>query len=286
MIKIKFPDGVNIFEHLSETLGILSLMEEKFKTDKKISLDFSEVTWFIPCSMILISNKIREFLEHGAHVIEYKAPKNDKARDHMNKIGFPLGKTESGDSYVPIKHFKRNIDDKKQVNREVNELTTLIEEKLPSQFGDSIKYILGELSANIDDHSECESVSLMAQYFPTKEIVDIAVFDNGISIPALFERHNISFENDAEAIKKAVSGEVTTKENETMRGFGLKTCKNLSIEGLEGELHVVSRKGILIMKSGESPKFHTLKKTLLKGTFLYFRLKKPKNKLNIYKFIE
>lgn len=286
MIKIQFPNGENVLEHFSTTLNILHDLEKDFEKTKKISLDFSEVQWFIPCSMILISNKIRDIMDREFTTIEYKAPVDERAKSHMEKIGFPLGNTEDGGSYVSIKHFKKESGNGKQINKKVNELITLIQEKLPYQFGDSIKYILGELSDNIDNHSEFRRASLMAQYYPTKKIVDIAVFDNGISIPALFERSNIYFEGDTDAIKKAVWGEVTTKQNEITRGFGLRTCKKLSMEGLKGELYVVSRKGILLLKSGEEPLFRDLVDKSLKGTFFYLRLKTPKKKLDIYDFVE
>ena len=71
-----------------------------------------------------------------------------------------------------------------------------------------------------------------------------------------------------------------------MRGFGLRTCKRLSIEGLKGELYIISRKGILIIRSEEDPVFHSLGENYLQGTFIYLRLKTPEDKLDIYKFIE
>ncbi len=266
MIKIIFPDGENVLEHLSTTLEIIYKIQKESQNRKSISLDLSEIHWFIPCSMILISNKLKELLDKGIN-IHYKPPLHKKVKQHMEKIGFPLGGERDGGSYVSIKHFKKDERKKNQVNEQVNDLLDSIEGKLPYQFGDSIKYILGELSDNIDEHSEFEYASLMAQYYPNKKIVDIAIFDNGISIPSLFEKHKIQFKNDAEAINKAVSGKVTTKKEEQMRGFGLRTCSNLSIEGLGGELHIVSRNEILILKSKKEPILHEIKENPLKGTF-------------------
>jgi len=286
MIKVEFPNSDNVLDNIVVAVKAMNDMEKEFKKTKKISLDLSNIKWFIPCSMILISNRIREFLDHGALSIEYQAPKKENVREHMEKIGFPLGKKDDGSSYVSIKHFRKNPNDKNQVNKQVNDLIDTIEEKLPYQFGESIKYILGELSDNIDEHSEFECASLMAQYFPKKKMVDIAVFDNGISIPALFEKHKIQFNGDQEAIKKAVWGEVTTKKNEEMRGYGLRTCKKLSVEGLKGELYIISRKGVLVIKSEEDPIFYDLGTNSVKGTFIYLRLKTPKTKLNIYNFVE
>ena len=110
-------------------------------------------------------------------------------------------------------------------------LLDAIEKKIPDEFGESIQYIIGELSDNIDDHSQFTYASLMAQYFPIKKLVDIGVLDNGITIPILFKENGIKFSKDSEALKKALAGEVTTKKGEDMRGYGLKSCKDISIKG-------------------------------------------------------
>jgi len=126
----------------------------------------------------------------------------------------------------------------------------------------------------------------MAQYYPKKEHLDLAVLDNGITIPFNFEKSNINFEKDSEAIKKALYGEITTKRDELMRGYGLKSCKDISLKEVKGELHIVSRKGIIILKESKKPIFYDFDDVSLEGTFLYFRLPTPKKKVNIYPYLE
>ncbi len=84
---------------------------------------------------------------------------------------------------------------------------------------------------------------------------------------------------------KAISGEITTKQNEIMRGFGLKSCRDISTKGIGGELYILSRKGLVIIKDNEEPSLHELGDLSLKGTFLYFRLPTPKEKLNIGQYL-
>lgn len=285
MIKIIFPRSDNILEHLHATLEILKKMDFEFKKNQSISLDFSGVDWIIPCSIILISNKVRYFLEKEAKSISYKPSLNQNVKKHMEAIGFPLGKKEDGNSFVSIKHFIHDKKDSSQVNKKVNELLDSMEKKIPGEFGSSIKYILGELSDNIDDHSEFKSASLMAQFFPQKKTIDIAIFDDGLTIPGVFEKHNVCFESDSDSIRKAVYEGITTKKEDS-RGYGLRTCKELSLKGLGGELHIISRKGILLLKAGEKPHLYDINDFPLDGTFLYFRLKQPNKKLDIYKYVE
>ncbi|MFH1585145.1 MAG: hypothetical protein ABIB79_00065 [archaeon] len=216
----------------------------------------------------------------------YSPPKNIKVKEWLSNIGFPFGKSDDGNTFVALKHFPDNPDNKNQVNEEANSLIDSMENRIPNNFGSSVKYILGELADNMDEHSNFTFASLMAQYYPHKEYLDIAVLDNGITIPFNFEKNKVKFDKDSEAINMAISGKITTKKGEEMRGYGLKSCRDISLKGIKGELHIVSRRGIIILKENEEPKFYDLKDVSLEGTFLYFRLPTPKNEVNIYPYLE
>ncbi len=285
MIKVILSDDDNPFTQIEESLKITAEIENSFDKRKKIELDLSEVNWALPCSVILISGKLMEILSKGAEV-SYIPPKNQKVREWLSNIGFPIGKKDDGNTFVSIKHFSNNPENKNQVNKESNALIDSMENKIPNTFGSSIKYILGELADNMDEHSNFTFASLMAQYYPRKEHLDMAVLDNGISIPFNFEKNQVPFDKDSEAIRKALAGEVTTKKNEKMRGYGLKSCRDISLKEIKGELHVVSRNGVIILKEDEEPKLYDFTNVSLNGTFLYFRLPTPKNAVNIYPYLE
>lgn len=284
-IKVNFSGGDDAIVQIKESLELISKIEKVFARREEIHLDLSDANWVLPCSVILLSGKITEILEQGAK-IDYIPPKNKLVKEWLSNIGFPLGKQKDGSTYVSIKHFANNLSDKDQVNREANELLKKMGDKIPDKFGSSVLYIVGELSDNIDEHSQFTFASLMAQYFPHKEHLDIAVFDNGVTIPLLFEKNNIKFDKDSEAILKAVSGEITTKKGEEMRGYGLKSCKDIATEEIKGELHIISRKGAILLKSQQKPQLYDFDDASLKGTFLYFRLDTPKKKVNIYPYVE
>ena len=285
MIKAILSDDDNPFNQIKESLRITAEIEKSFNKQERIELDLSEVNWALPCSVILISGKLMEILSKGAEV-SYLPPKNSKVRDWLSNIGFPIGKKDDGNTFVSIKHFSNNPKDRNQVNKESNALMESMEGKIPNTFGSSVKYILGELADNMDEHSNFTFASLMAQYYPRKEYLDMAVLDNGITIPFNFEKNNISFNKDSEAIRKALSGEVTTKKDEKMRGYGLKSCRDISLKEIKGELHVVSRRGLVILKESEEPRFYDFEDVFLNGTFLYFRLPTPKKEVNIYPYLE
>lgn len=285
MIKVNLSEGDNPLDQIKQSLEVISQINEEFDKRKKIVLDLSDVKWVLPCTVILIGGKLREVLEKGAEV-DYIHPENTKVKEWLSDIGFPFGKTRDGSTFVSLSHFANNSLNPNQVNEEANKVLEKIENKIPNSFGDSIGHILGELADNIDGHSKFSFASLIAQYFPKKEYLDLAVFDNGITIPFNFEKNNISFNKDSDAIKRALWGEVTTKKNEKMRGYGLKSCREISLKEIKGELHIVSRRGIIILNEDKDPKFHDFEDIGLEGTFLYFRLPTPKKKVNIYPYLE
>ena len=284
MIKVNLSKGDDAFNQIEDSLKIISEIDEAFDRREKIKLDLSSVEWVLPCSVILISGKLMEILTKGAEV-SYIPPKNEKVKEWLLDIGFPLGKKSDGNTFVSIKHFSNNLDNKNQVNEEANSMLEKIQDKIPSSFGNSVLHILGELADNVDQHSHFTHASLMAQYFPKKRHIDMAVLDNGISIPFNFEKNKILVKKDSEAIKKALNGEITTKKNEIMRGYGLKSCKDISLKGIKGELHIISRKGVAILKEGKSPLFYDFDNVSLDGTFLYFRLPTPSKRLDIYSYL-
>ena len=284
-IKVILSSSDNPINQIRQSLEILYKIDEAFMKREEINLDFSEVEWILPCSAILISSKIIDIQKQGAK-ISYIESKNKKVKEYLSDIGFPLGKKTDGNTYVSIKHFANNPEDKSQVNKEANEVLQKIENKIPNTFGDSIRHILGELADNIDEHSQFTFASLMAQYYPHKEYLDIAVFDNGITIPLNFEKNNIIFKTDSDAILEALSGRITTKKEEKMRAYGLKSCKDIAVEEIKGGLHIISRNGAILIESKKKPQLYDFDSTGLKGTFLYFRLKTPKKKVNIYPYLE
>ncbi len=282
-ITINKLNGDNVFNQIQKALEVVSKIEIAFSNDESITIDLSEIRWSLPCFITLISEKIMEVNRKGAK-IDYVLPKDVRVREWFSKMGFPFGNKSDGMSFISLRHFEKEPSSKNQINTEANSIIQEMSKKIPSNFGNIYRYLIGELSDNIDQHSCFSFASMMAQYYPNKNFLDIAVFDNGLTIPGNFEKNDIKFISDAEALEKAFLGEVTTKAEELMRAYGLKSCKNLSTLGAKGELYVVSRKGIVIIR-GEEANFKELKENELNGTFLYFRIPCPGENFDYTKFV-
>jgi len=242
-------------------------------------LDFSELQWILPCSALLLGGKIDEVKNKGIKV-DYVSPENKNVKKYLLDIGFPLGTTKQGDTYYPINHF----NNKEDINKRVNILLDSINNKIPKEFGDAIPYLLAELTDNIEQHSQFTHASIMAQYFPRKNYVDIGILDNGLSIPGVFKRNKIPFSEDCGAINKALKGTTTKKEG--LRGYGLQSSKKIVRDLINGELHIISGKGTIIFAPDSFSKKYEFARNSLGGTLIYMRLDAPPKRLNIYPHLE
>jgi len=119
-----------------------------------------------------------------------------------------------------------------------------------------LQYLIAEILNNVADHSGSSHGGFaMAQYYPTKRKVQVAVADSGVGI---LQHINNSFPNittDEEALKKAIEMGVTASSNrmyghERNAGYGLYALLQI-IKETKGQVVIISNTGILRCKDGE-----------------------------------
>jgi hypothetical protein len=239
----------------------------------------SPLKWMSPFSSLVISSRIHELICKKKLGLKIIPPIDANVKSYLDRIGFPQGKECIHCTSFPIRHFNDNP------SKNCSPLFDFIQDTFPQQLrGNCVKYLISELVDNIDQHSSFTSASVMAQYFPNKDFVDIGVVDNGISIPGIFENHNIHFSNDSEAISNAING-VSTKKEEG-RGFGLSSSSRIAVEALNGDCYFISRRGIVHIDSKGFRKLYKLQNQVFRGTIVYFRFKAPKNKIDILPYLQ
>ena len=212
--------------------------------------------WMTPFSALILSSKIVQSMAKFSK-ITIAAPKNNRVRLYFQK----------------------------DANKAANEVFDIIDTTFPDVLkGNAIKYIISEFCDNVEQHSEFSYASIMAQYYPSKNFVDIGIIDNGTSIPLLFKKNKLSFLEDGEAIDKAMRGYST--KNEDGRGKGLISTKSIVDHGLKGQFYIISRQGMVATEHGQARKLYKLQNYSLKGTMCYIRFEVPKKEINPYRYIK
>jgi len=148
----------------------------------------------------------------------------------------------------------------------------------------AFKYLVGELVTNIYEHSHFHHAYVMAQRYPSKGFVEVCFFDDGATIPGSLSIAGLNFANDVESIVMAVNG-LSSKKSDG-RGYGLQSNVRICSEGLNANICMVSRGGLLhIDKNG--PKGYNLRDEYkLSGTVISIRLPYPAKEVDISEYLQ
>ena len=258
-------------------ISYLSFCKYRASYKKDGVLDLSEAGWFYPTTLLPLAELMNTF----GPQLKYKAPKNRNANGYLSFImsNPPQHKT---DSYIPIILADRLND------TYVGQIYNLICGKQQQNMNqeNTFKYIIGELVANIDEHSKCNRSIFMAQMYTKSGFLEAAFFDNGITIGGSFREAGIYNEkmNDADCLTSAIKGTSTKKEGG--RGRGLPSTIKI-LKALNSDIWIVSGKGAIYLNGTDKylkeDRVYRLDDSLgLNGTLISFRIHPPINQVNIY----
>ena len=162
---------------------------------------------------------------------------------------------------------------------------------LNEKYGGSfvLRHIFSELTYNVHEHAfddNSDTVACIAlKEFSNEEMLEICIADYGLSIPGKFDNSNVKFSDDCNAIEKAINNFSTASNNPYERGNGLWTTIRLIIEGNEGEMLIISRKGLLYINQSDYEYRLLDAEKMFNGTLISIRLNKNEVQ-NIYDLIE
>lgn len=150
-----------------------------------------------------------------------------------------------------------------------------------------LRHVISELANNVYDHSG-RGIEDVQSYILSNidcDKLSVCVIDDGISIPGLFEKSDVEFENDCHALGMAITTFSTVSDDLYERGNGLRTIVRLVGEGNDGEFLLVSRNGAVYI-NGDKYAYYLLKdKHKFNGTLVCLRLNHFPVQ-NIYELLE
>ena len=236
------------------------------------TIDLSNIEWFYPTFLLLLGVFIAD--SPAVHVIR---PNNT---DVSNYFDIMLSEPEiniRNRNYIPqIKIPKSERFRNKILDKFISSQKTEVGGR--NAFG----YIIGELVDNIYEHSKFSTAFIMAQQYPNMKFTEIAIIDNGISIPGSYTLKKFQF-NDVQALEKALEGLSTKPE---ARGFGLRTTINLLTKGLHAECLIISGNAKMIANNDQDNLKITKNSPAYKGTLISTRIPFHSEDIDIYEYIE
>ncbi len=228
---------------------------ENFNETQK--LDLQELGFIFPTTLLPLSDLIINNPD------KYIPPSNYSVSNYISTIISGSG----SNTYVPINQLPTDENDRNKALQAIFRLQGTD----PNLFGgvSFFNLLISELIDNIFEHSECTTAKIAAQKYQQKGYADFCIFDNGITIPAKLKKHGYEFDNQGISIAKAVNG-LSTKDKD--RGFGLQTSVKLSVDGLKGEVSIISGQGAVHFQPNNSNMYNLGDRWKLNGTLISLRL--------------
>jgi hypothetical protein len=244
----------SLLSQYQSALEIAQDLPDVADLSEEVIIDLRGADWFTPTFLVPISVLYNQARDAGVE-FQIRFPFDYQVRSYLEQIGFPEGAPR------PPERYKNHLP-LCSVNTELEEdtfeivskkLRNLIKQFLGERNLEGINWLtypIGEIIDNSDQHSNCDFGSLLIQYYPTKEALDVCIVDDGISIPANFERYGIDFDSDEEAVRMAmVEGRSTRPDAGHERGYGLRTTVEMICDGLNGKVLLSSRGATLFRSS-------------------------------------
>jgi len=251
-------------------------------SDNKV--DLSSMRFLHPIQILPLAAMISE------KSLDYIPPRNSECASYLGKFNFPDGLTEFvlSPRFIPIYKFSAAKSDEKSTSDKSNILKNLLDICLiklgsPEGLVNALGLAVDEIISNIEDHSDAKYGWINAQYYPNLKYLDMCIVDTGITINGKYKKVGMIFENDSEALKKALEGE--SSKPEKIRGSGLPTFTKMITKGLKGEIVIISGGAIVYASENKDPVVQKLS-VRWDGTIVSLRIPKNNAAVDYTDFIE
>lgn len=254
--------------------------------------DYKRLSLVEPFGMLLAGAKIRQFMKERDS--SKYSDKNFKQHKYAANMGFfqsvmqdygrEPGELPGNNNYIPITKlnvsalYKESSKDREHVvdtvERESKRLATVLA-KGNKTLQTILTYSIREIIRNVVEHSKSEDIWFSAQYWPTKDRVEIAILDEGIGIKSsLLSNPKIKLKTEKDALLLSIEPGVTkSQKNRFTRddpyansGFGLFVTSRICMTG--GDYSICSGSSAL----GLSSRKPTLYNSSFQGTAIRMRL--------------
>ncbi len=283
-----------LIDGLTPVVRVMNQIEEAGEED--IIIDFSDTQFVSPVfalSLIIYLSKCKKrvsFSNVSGYLELIRLKDGGVKPDQMRHTTFlAMLEKYASRTYVPIIDFiaERNSDAKEVISSLVENLI-IRQLNIKLNVANGFKYMIDETLDNITEHSESDRGYIFAQAYPKKGFLDVCIADRGVSLLGSYKKlPENEIVSDMEAIKAANRG-ISSKNlpDAENRGFGIKTSKQMLIEGLNGQYLMISG-STLYIKSRNIDSFYSMPNGLQwNGTIVAFRIPYLSTTFNYINYIE
>lgn len=209
------------------------------EVEAEVTIDFSAVRRVSPAGLVALVATVKRWQTRHSHRVEFTGLEHCSIRGYLQRMDLLHGcgfswpeeftRHPAGGRFVPI----QTIVDVDTMSREVAACLAPGGEDYGhpmSALYDLVAYIIGELGANVRQHSQGVGV-VCAQANANEGLVRLAVADNGNGVRQSFVDAGLHWSHDvsdAAAMRKALEPRVSSKGEPVNQGVGLTLVTGLA----------------------------------------------------------
>ena len=262
-------------------------------------VDFANLHTCDPFPMLIVANSIRHKRERLKHCLFYAKNVSHSYAKHMKffracglGIGEPVEYSRGNSNYscitkLSVKDLREEGWENCDVVQEVIEKKAKEMAKIVAQgnegFQKWLAYTIRELIRNIPEHSNSDTIWYCAQYWPSYDLVELAIMDEGIGIrDSLCENYNhvSRIKCDADAVKLALEPGISGARSASSfsqnewdnSGYGLYVVSEMCAE-LDASFIIASGDTAIRVKKENGEIKHKKISTCIHGTALQIRVR-------------
>lgn len=270
MTKLKIPQNLSLINAINFCNRLW-----KLEKDNVYEFDFRQLGKVEPFTMAYVANELKRFSSvnlgtcsainfedhsYAAHMGFYKA----FGLQHGKEPGEATGSS----TYIPLTILK--VEDIKKeaalggehvgdvLEEKSKQIAQMLVQQAKGNLVDTLTFSIREIMRNVVEHSESNIIEYCAQYWPTKNLVEVAVLDTGNGIRKGIETNPyLEIENERDALHlsllpgvsgKMYKGVKERKHDEWQNsGFGLYMTSRICRNG--GSFFIVSNDSSVLLTS-------------------------------------
>lgn len=275
MIKVKVPQNLSLTNALNFCNRLWGL-----EHSEEYDFDFANLGLVEPFTMAYVANELKRFRQSKPNS-KFRASNHESKSyaAHMGffrafglKFGNEPGGADGSATYLPLTILSVQ-DLKREAAESYDEVGNIIEERSKQiakiltrqesgDLVDTLTFSIREILRNVVEHSNSEIIEYSAQYWPSKDLVELAVLDTGSGIlDGLSSNPYLSMSDERDALHLALLPGVSGKMFKGVKkrkydqwqnsGFGLYMTSRICRNG--GSFFIVSNdKGLLLDASSKN----------------------------------
>jgi hypothetical protein len=186
-------------------------------------IDFGPLKWLEPFGMLYFARQLRTFADN-------RKPSRCQAINHHThgyaahmgffqsfglKFGNEAGAAPGSLVYIPITELnirklhmeagQSQVPVQEIIEVHCAKLAVVLARNESGPLQQTLAFSLREILRNVTEHSNADSIWYAAQYWPTKQLVELSILDQGLGIKTTLSRnHHLKITNDEDAIRLAL----------------------------------------------------------------------------------